>query len=232
MQQSPPVRTDGAGSGGSTDPGSPTGLPPERWSCVRYGLWPCEAVGMRGKKHTADAIGAELRQGDGLAWQGRKVAVSAFAACRLPSARTPDRRSLPGPFRTGSQRSVRRPPSRAARGRTAAARASTRKPVTRGNGAVFCMLKEARVVIEHGRRHDIRIRAHALIGDRRSVTTRTRRRPSSGQPDPPDRHPRVSQPSSHDAPTSNPDHRVGAGQSSTEAASLTASSGPLRSGQD
>ena len=50
------------------------GLPPEKWSFLRYGFVPCEDGSMSRKRHTAEEIVAKLRQVEVLTAQGRPVA--------------------------------------------------------------------------------------------------------------------------------------------------------------
>ena len=51
-----------------------TGLPPLKWSSIRYGFEPIEEEEMARKRHTAEEIVAKLRQVDVLMSQGRPVA--------------------------------------------------------------------------------------------------------------------------------------------------------------
>ena len=53
---------------------SPGGLPPEKWSSLRYGFGQMEDGGMPRKRHKPEEIVAKLRQVDVLTSQGRPVA--------------------------------------------------------------------------------------------------------------------------------------------------------------
>ncbi len=52
----------------------PRGLPPEKWSSLKYGFYPRRTTTMARKRHTAEEIVTKLRQVDVLTAQGRPVA--------------------------------------------------------------------------------------------------------------------------------------------------------------
>jgi putative transposase len=56
------------------DTPSAIGLPPEKWSSLRYGFGQTEDARMPRKRHTPEEIVAKLRQVDVLTGQGRPVA--------------------------------------------------------------------------------------------------------------------------------------------------------------
>jgi len=60
--------------GAQTDHAFGRGLPPEKWSSLRYGFGQTEDARMPRKRHTPEEIVAKLRQVDVLTGQGRPVA--------------------------------------------------------------------------------------------------------------------------------------------------------------